>query len=274
MSEALVAVDVDRTMIYSPAAVSLGSAAGHDAGELVQVEHYREAPASAMTARAALLWQELARVADLVPVTTRTMEQFRRVRWPGGPVRHAITTNGARLLVDGEEDLDWSAEVLSRLCEGCAPIDEVRARLGSAGPWLLRTRDAEGLFCYAIIERAALPDEELDALRGWAASRGWVVSVQGSKLYCLPAPLTKSAAAEALARRLGSDMTLAAGDSLLDADLLSWAQHAIRPSHGELHDAGWSCDGLAIAPGIGPLAGEQILRWALDRVGSLTARTR
>lgn len=266
MSRTLVAVDVDRTMIYSPAAVALGAAAGHDPGELLHVEQHEDRAVSAMTAAAAALWQELARSADLVPVTTRTMAQFRRVSWPGGAVRHAITTNGARLLVDGAEDPEWSAEVHSRLSRGCGPIDEVRARLACAGPWLLRVRDAEGLFCYAIVDRAALPDDEVSALRDWAAPRGWVVSVQGSKLYCLPAPLTKSAAADALARRLGSSLTLAAGDSLLDAGLLSWAHRAIRPAHGELHDAGWAPEGLAVTSTVGALAGEDILRWALRQL--------
>lgn len=263
---ALVAVDVDRTMIFSAAAVALGVAAGDDPGELIEVERYRGDAASAMTARAAALWQELGRIADVAPVTTRTMEQLARVQWPGGPARYAIAANGARLLIDGVEDPGWSAQVRRRIGDSCAPIEDVRARLLAAGPWVLRVRDAEGLFCYAIIDRAALRAGEAAQLRAWAAERGWVVSVQGGKLYCLPAPLTKSAAAAALAERLGSSDTLAAGDSLLDADLLTWARSAIRPAHGELHDAQWSRDGLVVTEAAGALAGEQILRWAIDQL--------
>jgi hypothetical protein len=91
------------------------------------------------------------------------------------------------------------------------------------------------------------------------------VSVQGRKLYCVPEPLTKSAAVEEVARRSGATVIAAAGDSLLDAGLLAAADLAIRPAHGELAAAGWSCDGLAVTSGVGVDAGEQIVQWLLDR---------
>lgn len=63
--------------------------------------------------------------------------------------------------------------------------------------------------------------------------------LQGRKIYAVPAPLTKSAAMHEVARRIGATRTLAAGDSLLDADLLLAADLGWRPGHGELADEGW-----------------------------------
>ncbi|MFI0487239.1 hypothetical protein [Actinomadura sp. 9N215] len=75
----------------------------------------------------------------------------------------------------------------------------------------------------------------MDDLTAWCTERGWRTSLQGRKVYCLPAGLTKAAAAAEIARRTGASTTLAAGDSLLDIDLLEAADPSIRPAHGELH---------------------------------------
>ena len=94
----------------------------------------------------------------------------------------------------------------------------------------------------------------------WAEDRGWTVSLQGRKIYAVPKPLTKSAAVREVARRTGADLTLAAGDSLLDADLLLAADRGWRPGHGELADAGWTAPPITALPERGVAAGERILR--------------
>jgi hypothetical protein len=69
-----------------------------------------------------------------------------------------------------------------------------------------------------------------------------------------------------VARRSGADLTLAAGDSLLDADLLLAADHAWRPGHGELADAGWTAPHVTALEDRGVAAGETILRELAERV--------
>jgi hypothetical protein len=266
----LAAADLDRTLIYSRPAWQLPGVDAESAipDDLVCVELLDGAPLSYMTRRAAARLLRLRSVAELVPVTTRTEEQFARIDLPGGTPRFAITTNGARLLVDGRPDPDWSAAVADRVAGSCAPLGEVAAMLGKQPPeWMLRVRDAQDAFCYAIIDRAAAPADALAALRRWCAERGWTVSVQGRKLYCVPQPLTKTAAVDEVVRRLGGAVVAAAGDSLLDAGMLAAADLAIRPAHGELHAADWQCDGLAIAAVPGILGGERIVEWLLEQSG-------
>lgn len=264
----LAATDLDRTLIYSRAAWQLPGvdAAAAAPDDLLCVEVYDGAPLSYMTRQASDRLQELASIAQLVPVTTRTEEQFGRIALPGGRPAYAITTNGARLLVDGVADPAWSAAVAARIAGSCAPLGEVAAMLAAQSPdWMLRVRDAQEAFCYAIIDRAVAPADALDALRAWCAQRGWTVSVQGRKLYCVPDPLTKTAAVREVARRIGGAVVAAAGDSLLDAGMLAAADLAIRPAHGELHSAGWVCDGLVIAATPGIVGGEQIVLWLLEQ---------
>ncbi|MEO9221023.1 MAG: HAD family hydrolase, partial [Mycobacteriaceae bacterium] len=59
----------------------------------------------------------------------------------------------------------------------------------------------------------------------------------------------------------------AAGDSLLDTDLLRAADAAIRPRHGELHDTGWTVPHLRVTRASGVRAGAEIVRWLAERVG-------
>ncbi|MCX4749322.1 HAD family hydrolase [Kitasatospora sp. NBC_01287] len=271
----LVASDLDRTLIYSRRSAELPPDSPASL-RLVERDTAGE-PLSYLTERAALLLAELADRAVFVPVTTRTVAQYRRVRLPGaaGSPAYAICANGGRLLVAGEPDRDWDAVVADRLAASGAPLAEVVDRLaGSADPaWTLKRRVAEELFAYLVVDRALLPRGWLAELTAWCAERGWGVSLQGRKVYAVPTALTKSAAVAEVVRRVGAGGgdgsgvgVLAAGDSLLDADLLLAADLAWRPGHGELADQGWTAPHVTALARRGALAGEEIVAAFLARV--------
>lgn len=270
----LVASDLDRTLIYSAAALGL-TVPDAEAPRLLCVEVYEGKPLSYVTETAAGLLDELARTAVFVPTTTRTREQYGRIHLPGPAPRFAICANGGHLLVDGVSDPDWRAAVDRRLAAECASLDEVRAHLvRTADPaWLLKERVAEDLFAYLVVERALLPAQWVEELAAWAEPRGWTVSLQGRKLYAVPKPLTKSAAVREVARRTGAREILAAGDSLLDADLLLAADRSWRPGHGELANTGFTAPGLTVLPQRGVAAGQEIVGafLAAQRAASLGA---
>ncbi|MEU9188157.1 HAD family hydrolase [Streptomyces sp. NPDC048484] len=263
----LVASDLDRTLIYSANALAL-TGPDAEAPRLLCVEVYESRPLSYVTETAAGLLAELGEVADFVPTTTRTREQYHRIRLPGPASKYAICANGGHLLVDGVSDPAWHARVTERLARECAPLDEVRAHMAAnADPaWVRKQRVAEDLFVYFVVERDLLPEEWVKELAVWADGRGWTVSVQGRKIYAVPKPLTKSAAMREVARRTGATRALAAGDSLLDADLLLAADRGWRPGHGELAEAGWTAPGVTSLPERGVTAGERILREFLSEV--------
>ncbi|MEU7134107.1 HAD family hydrolase [Streptomyces sp. NPDC046261] len=262
----LVASDLDRTLIYSTAALAL-SMPDAQAPRLLCVETYEHKPLSYMTETAAALLAELARTVTFVPTTTRTREQYERVRLPGPASAFAICANGGELLVDGEPDLAWRAAVRRTLAAECASLEEVQERLlRTTDPaWLLKSRTAADLFAYLVVDREQLPAAWVKELAVWAGERGWTVSLQGRKVYAVPKPLTKSAAVAEVARRTGATEVLAAGDSLLDADLLLAADRAWRPGHGELADAGWTAPHVTALLTRGVAAGEEILRAFAER---------
>ena len=260
----LVASDLDRTLIYSRKAMRLGEVPAEPV--CVEIRDGREA--SFLTAAAGKALEELAATAAFVPVTTRVHAQFQRVRLPGPPPQYAVAANGALLYADGEVDRRWAAEVRRRLADHFPfhAVWEYAAHVCSA-EWTVKLRNADDLFCYAIVHPHRLPAGFVDDVAGWAAERGWRTSRQGRKLYWVPAALTKSAAVAEVARRAGAGRVLAAGDSLLDVDLLLAADAAIHPAHGELFERGWSAPGVARTQARGAAAGEELVRWLAARVG-------
>ncbi|MFF0480176.1 HAD family hydrolase [Streptomyces sp. NPDC004435] len=257
----LVASDLDRTLIYSTAALALGMPDAQ-APRLLCVEVHESKPLSYMTEEAAELLARLTAETVFVPTTTRTRKQYQRIQLPGTAPKYAICSNGGHILVDGVSDDDWHASVVRRLADECAPLSEIRAYLTATTDlsWVRKHRVAEDLFAYLVVERERLPEDWLDRFGAWAGDRGWTVSLQGRKVYAVPKPLTKSAAVREVARRTGAALTLAAGDSLLDADLLLAADRAWRPGHGELADTAWTAPHLDVLAERGVAAGEEILR--------------
>ncbi|MCC3276534.1 HAD family hydrolase [Arthrobacter sp. zg-Y20] len=263
----LFASDLDRTLIYSANALFLDTEDAAAPG-LVVSEVYEGKPLSFMTRAAEDLLVAAAEAAVFVPVTTRTVAQYRRIQLPAPSPEYAVTTNGGVILHHGEPDADWQDKVRSLVAGGCAPLAEVSAYLARPefAAWTLKLRTAEDLFAYAVVDRAALPGQFLLELETWCTERGWTVSLQGRKLYCVPVPVTKQDAVAEVARRTGAERIITAGDSLLDRPMLQAADVAFRPAHGELDDAGYRDRHLQVTAARGVLAGEEILRRVLGLV--------
>ncbi|MEV5970968.1 HAD family hydrolase [Streptomyces sp. NPDC051921] len=258
----LVASDLDRTLIYSTAALALGMP-DPQAPRLLCVEVHESKPLSYLTEQAAAQLRELAAETVFVPTTTRTRKQYQRIRLLGDTTpAYAICANGGHILVDGVSDPDWHAGVLRRVADACAPLAEIRAYFTATTDlsWVRKHRVAEDLFAYLVVERERMPQDWLERFTEWAGERGWTVSLQGRKVYAVPKPLTKSAAVREVARRTGAGLTLAAGDSLLDADLLLAADRGWRPGHGELADTAWTAPHVEALAERGVAAGEEIVR--------------
>jgi hypothetical protein len=257
----LFATDLDRTLIYSV------RAAGRPVEDLVVVERHEGRDISYVSPAQLALLDEIARKGLVVPVTTRTLAQYRRVRvWTEQPPEWAVAANGGILLQRGEPDADWHAAVLATVAAGAHELLAVAEWLGRAArPWIDHVRIADDLFLYTLVDRQALPAraaEELAAtLDGW----GFQLSIQGRKLYAVPTALGKGPAVREVAHRFGAERIFAAGDSLLDQDLLAIADLSLRPAHGELHAAGVPADVITLTSGLA--AGEELLRTVLVRLG-------
>lgn len=270
---ALIASDLDRTLIYSRRFFDTPPPT-HQC-----VEIYRDEPISYMTPTAADLLRQLSSHNLVVPTTTRTTAQYTRITLPGAPYRYAITSNGGTLLIDGAPDPQWTRTVAARIRAGGPPLPHILAELRTRidDSWVHNLRTAEELFCYLVVDEATLPTDFIPQWQQWCTPRGWTVSQQGRKIYTVPQSLCKAKAVAALHHRLieagdlppGSPI-LAAGDGALDAAMLELAAAAIRPAHGELHSLDWQRPHLTVSDVTGARAAEDILTWFATQIPTAT----
>lgn len=257
----LAACDLDRTAIFATLPP--------DPPPVRCVEEIDGRPWSYVTETAAALLADLLGSGAFVPVTTRTLAQYQRITLPGPTPRHALCANGGRLVTDGVEDLAFAART-AELLAGTAPVaavyDEVQRRIGG-DPRISSIRVADDLFCYVVLHRGSPADDLAAVLVGVAEAADWRVSVQGRKLYAVPAPLSKASGLARLREVREATTVLAAGDSLLDAGMLEAADHAMLPRDSELTRIGWTHPTARVTDATGLLAGEEILRWIHAHLG-------
>ncbi|MDP9116296.1 MAG: HAD family hydrolase [Actinomycetota bacterium] len=262
----LVASDLDGTLIYSRRRLDIGN----ESVQLCGVETLDGVTSSYMTQAAASGLSRLIGRYDFVPATARTAEQYRRLRLPATS-RYAVVANGATILVQGLQDPGWARQVALNLRHGLdLKAVLAHARNACRSEWTTAIRVVEDAFCYACVIGHLVPQGWLAQQQAWAADRGWRTSLQGHKFYWVPAALTKSAAVAEIAARCGSAHVIAAGDAVLDSDLLEFADLGVHPSHGELAAIGWSSASVTRLAESGVRAGEAIVDWFAATAAALS----
>ncbi|RSD26292.1 hypothetical protein [Mesobacillus subterraneus] len=230
------ATDLDRTIIYSRRALKdLGTATPV---QLQAVEKLDGKDLSFMTEKAIQLLHGLSEELLLVPVTTRTTQQYNRISLfkERIPVKYAVTYNGAEVLCEGKPLPDWREDITRRLKAECASHDDLKDLLQKETNQVKgRLNSAEELFLYYLLEEK-LEAKQVQEFKRKASAYGWRVSYQGRKLYFMPAPISKGEAVSFIKEREGIGTLIGAGDSLLDEDFLVKCDHSFIPSHGELSE--------------------------------------
>jgi hydroxymethylpyrimidine pyrophosphatase-like HAD family hydrolase len=233
----LFASDLDQTLIYSHRTLMNK--------ELVELEQIRPVEwldhqyISFMTQKALSKLKEISDKIIFVPVTTRTIIQYQRINFHEYNISHqyAVTSNGGTIFHRGVEDLNWKRHVLAGRDHCMAAHDLVEKFEEIAHPsWVIKDSGklADGLFYYCLIDREKIPLAEVAGFKLWASDNLWELSIQGRKLYLVPINVNKKAAIQYIKENEGVKRVFAAGDSLLDLEMLKAADLAIAPAHGEL----------------------------------------
>ncbi|MDN3437009.1 HAD hydrolase family protein [Planococcus sp. APC 3900] len=229
----LFASDLDQTLIYSRN--SMGMDVSED--ELVEVERYEGKPLSYMTKKSQSELWKINESAFFLPVTTRTQAQYERVTgiFEGKAPRFAVISNGAVILENGQPIKEWSDGIRQQCVSRKTIITELLPEIERhfSEDWVLKVREADDWFVYLIVDRARFPEDKLDFYTETFKKLGWGMSLQGRKLYFMPESITKAGAMEYIKKHLEASYVIAAGDSLLDLDLLESADYSMLASHGE-----------------------------------------
>ena len=232
----LFASDLDQTLIYShktPISKEIDE-------QIRPVERLDDRFISYMTQRALCKLNEVSKRVVFVPVTTRTKLQYQRINFLDYDITHqyAVTSNGGKIFSEGVEDKDWSQLVLEGRDNCLAAWDLIEKFDKISHPsWVIKDSGklADDLFYYCLIDRDNIPVTELGAFKIWASENNWELSVQGRKLYLVPLNVNKKAAIHYIQEKEGISRVVAAGDSLLDLEMLKAADLALAPAHGELY---------------------------------------
>ncbi|MBE5807567.1 MAG: haloacid dehalogenase [Clostridiales bacterium] len=215
MCEVLFACDLDNTLIHSYKWRREGD---------ICVEWLKEKAQGYMDPADARLLPVLFRRATVVPVTTRSMAQYRRIQWPEGQGPEcAVTTNGAMLLRDDVQDDAWlrQSEALARPYAG--EMRTLLAALEADGDYI-RCRLVDDMYLFAYCRDGVDPKAKAAALEGRTTLE---TLVSGRKLYFFPTPFDKGRALERLRALFMPKLVIAAGDSVIDVPMLRAADVAL-----------------------------------------------
>ena len=266
LNRAVLASDLDRTLVHATSRL----AAGEDA-PVIEIYKGRGITVTRQATLDALAELHAARA--FVAVTTRSREQVARITpvWEMAQDGWLICTNGATLLRDGRVDPTWEAEV-DQITAESAPLAEAMAAFVAEfgdperSPWMPLLRDCDGVFIYCTLDLSLSPKDLEERANALFGPMGWHSILHGRKLYSLPRGICKGRAVRHLRERLGIEELMAAGDSMLDVELLLAAEHRWCPVDGELVELGAVPEGTRLTEHGHVGAGEEIalgaVRWA------------
>lgn len=218
MKRILFACDLDNTLLYSYQ---------HRKAEDLCVEKLRGKEQGFMTPRTIALLRAVTALADLVPVTTRSMEQYNRISWPAGCTpEYAVVANGALLLKNGEIDASWRRASEPVIAPYREELQSLLPELSLTGRFL-RCRIVDDAYLFAYCGKDICPADCAGTYR--SRSKLDIVS-SGKKLYFFPPQLNKGHALRRLKALMHPVTTVAAGDSIIDTPMLNAADLAILPA--------------------------------------------
>lgn len=220
----LFASDLDNTLIFSKNKMI---------GDSVCVEYKDGKELSYMTARAHTLLQDIAEKTLFVPVTTRSVEQYRRIRLVEKKTPHfALVSNGGTLLVDGKEDKRWYVQSREIIAEAFSQMEKAILLLKQDELVTFDIRLTDGLFVFTKTSNAEISLEKLRQKLDTS-----LVSLEGTgeKIYVVPKELNKGNALKRLLERTGPLFTASAGDSSFDISLLQQADFGFVPGGDLFH---------------------------------------
>lgn len=211
-------MDLDNTVIYSYK---------HDIGEDKRnVEIYHEREISFITGRTYELLQEVNKRMLMVPTSTRSIEQYKRINLGLGSFKYALVCNGGILLVDGERDEEWYKESLRLASHSIPELNKALKLLDKDERRTFELRFIEDLFVFTKCES---PQEVVIDLKKSLDADKVDVFNNGIKVYVVPKNLSKGAAVYRFRKYFEPELVVAAGDSEFDISMLESADIGLAP---------------------------------------------
>ncbi len=246
--------DLDKTIIHSKNSIG-------GINEVVAIEKYKGEDISFVSSEIILSLQRLSKKMTIIPVTTRTVEQYKRIEFESFNINFqwAITNNGACILHHGQPLIEWETIVKTKI-EQSENFNIVFSEYSDYKnvKGILRTKAAEGLFFYSILDKEKFDVTGIKKFIDYIEAVGWKYYFSGRKLYFIPEGITKERAVVFIMEKMGEKNFIASGDSWLDINMLNYSQRAYVPKHADIINK-ITNKNLYISKGHGIKATEEIL---------------
>lgn len=230
--------DLDRTLIYSNTMMEKYPVAG----KAMPIEFKENRAISYMSEHSIEQLKEVCEQHIFIPVTTRAIYQYERINLFQNEIKpkYAITSNGGTILVDGKIDVEWDKLIRNKIAISAIPPEDLLHIFSAIRheQWVLKEFYIDDLFYMFHVDQTKMPRDEFEAFKEALWEVGWRLFLQGRKLYLLPIHLEKSIAVNHLEDQFDFDFDkhIAAGDSLMDYEMLLQADIGYSPLHGELYE--------------------------------------
>lgn len=244
--------DLDNTIIFSYK---------HNIGvDKVNIEMYQGREVSYMTKKTYCLLKQVAKKMLLVPVTTRTLEQYNRIDLGLGILPYALVCNGGIMLENGRENKSWYQQSLVSVQSAQAELQKALNLLEYDRRRIFELRFIRNLFVFT---KCIEPDEVVCTLKKQVDLRFVDVLNNKNKIYVVPKALRKGESIKRLKRYIEGKIILAAGDSEFDISMLQAADIAFAPKR--LADKYNLTDDFIVMPQKKPLS-DEILEYIVKYV--------
>ena len=213
----LFASDLDNTLLFSYK---------HKKDSDICVEYLDGKEQGFFTEKSVELLCSINRSMTFIPITSRSIEQYKRIQFPeDGTPKYAVTTNGAILLVDGEVDTDWyeaSKNAVDPWRQELLDTYELLASISEAK----RYRIVDDMYLFTACDTPSEAEQVAELVHG---KTNLDIAVSGRKVYFFPPPINKGQAIQRLIIKFSPEHTISAGDTLIDVPMLQEADWAIIP---------------------------------------------
>lgn len=206
--------DLDNTLIYSHK---------RDIGEKKTVVEYLNGRQQSFMTDYTYSFLKASDWLDIVPVTTRTSSQFRRITFIEElSIKNAIVFNGGMLLVDNTEDKNWSEDTF-------AIAEKNIEALNKAENILRNNYAAEAIhrpIPYMLYLKCDSPSTTCQEIARLLDKREVIAQHNHRKVYLFCAGVDKGNAAFRYENKMKIEIDVAAGDDVMDIPMLEYARFA------------------------------------------------
>ena len=160
----------------------------------------------------------------VIPVTTRSVEQYQRIKWPDGwGSKCAVAANGGILLDEGVPDTEWVSESREAADLYIGEMERLAGLIRQGYDYSI-CRIVDGMYLYfSCKEGVPVSDKAAE----YSAMTRLEAAASGKKIYFFPPRINKGEAVKRLRERFSPDYVIAAGDSCIDIPMLNAADLAI-----------------------------------------------